>query len=205
MKTEGEIVRDLVLKGSAAETYLSGVVVEKTKAGERPIAEATVFKCGVASSGSPSLTDAAGRFRMLRTPGEHVLYAHGDNGLAGFSPLPEKAGEVKVVISPATTVSGRVVDSSGKPLPRHFVKVTLAGDEQLFLKSMYFGFGIRTDEQGRFAVKGAPVGSEGELSVAHHVTGPGPTTPRTVVSFNVPDLEPVKVPDLVIPDGPPSK
>lgn len=205
VKSEAEIVRDLALKGSAAETYLSGVVVEKTKAGERPIANAIVYKCGVASSGSPSMTDAAGRFRVLRTPGEHVLYAHGENGLAGFSPLPETADEVKVLISQATTVSGRVVDSSGKPLPGHFLRVTLAGDEQLFLKSMYFGFGIRTDEQGRFAVKGAPVGSEGELSVAHHVTGPGPTTPRTVVSFNVPDLEPVKVPDLVIPDGPPSK
>ncbi len=109
-----------------------------------------------------------------------------------------------MVISPATTVSGRVVDSHGKPLPRQLVLVKLAGERQLFVKWMYFGFGIRADEQGKFVVKGAPVGSQGELSVSHH-PGPGPTTPRTVVSFEVPDLDPVQVPDLVIPDGQPPK
>ena len=116
VKAEAEVIRDLVLRSSARASFVRGVVLEKTPTGERPVARARVFRCGVGTSGGSTLTDAQGRFQMLRTPGEHVLYARAENALAGFTPFPEKDDEIKVVVSQTTSVSGRVVDSNGKPL-----------------------------------------------------------------------------------------
>ena len=42
VKNEAEIVRDLALAGSVRDTYFSGVVLEKTPAGDRPVARAAV-------------------------------------------------------------------------------------------------------------------------------------------------------------------
>ncbi len=204
VNAEAEIVRDMVLGGSARQTFFSGVVIESTPAGERPLAQARVYNCGVGTSGGSSLTDAGGRFRMLRTPGEHILYAIAENGLAGFTPLDDKADDVKVIVSQTTTVSGRVIDSDGKPLPRQRVGVALASGRLFFLKSLYFRFGINTDERGGFMVKGAPVGSVGELSVFHR-RDVASTTPRTAVKFEIPDLAPVEVPDLIVPPENPKK
>jgi len=205
VKTEADIVQDLALEGSSRETSFTGIVIEKTPAGERPVADARVFKIRAGSSGVMSATDGQGRFRMVRTPGEYLLYARAEpGGLAGFAPLPEKPVNVKVVVSRATTVSGRVVDSNGKPLARQMVGIALASGRDDFLKSFHFGFGITTDEKGRFTVNGATVGSVGEISVYHGKVA-GLATPRTAVRFEVPDLEPVHVPDLVIPPEKPVK
>src|SRR5271157_4785806 len=46
--------------------------------------------------------------------------------------------------------------------------------------------------------------TQGELSV-HHRNDITPTTPRTAVRFQVPDLDPVEVPDLVVPPEQPMK
>ena len=204
VKAEVEIVRDLVLSGSARETFFSGIAIEKTTAGERPIAKVRVVKCGIGSSGGESLSDVEGRFRMVRTPGECVLYAMAENGMAGFVPLSEKADEVKVVVSQSTSISGRVTDSDGKPMPGERVGVSLASGRSSFLKSISFATTSRTDENGRYMVTGAPVGSEGELSVFHQKVGSS-TGPRTAVRFRVFDLAPVEVPDLVVPPVRPAK
>ena len=69
------------LKSSAAcsigglelrDTYFSGVVLEKTPQGDRPVARAHVrtLRAGLNNSSSPSNADHEGRFRMLRAPGE---------------------------------------------------------------------------------------------------------------------------------------
>jgi len=60
-----------------------------------------------------------------------------------------------------------------------------------------------TDEQGRFRYSGAPVGSEGELSVLHRADNF--LGARTAISFKVLDLNPVEVPDLVVPPSEPAK
>ena len=204
VKSEAEIVRDIALKNSQRESYFEGTVVEKTPAGERRVAGARVHRNGVGTTAGFALTDARGRFQVRQTPGEYVLYAISENGLAGFAPLAEKATEVKVIVSPSTTVSGRVVDSSGKPLPGRMVGVALAGGSTLYLKSMYFSYATRTDDQGRFTLKGAPVGSRGHFSVRHQADGSS-TTPSTIVRFHVPELIPVQVPDLVVPAEKPVK
>ncbi len=43
VKNDAEVVRDLALKGPARETYLSGVVIEKTPTGDRPVPRTTVY------------------------------------------------------------------------------------------------------------------------------------------------------------------
>ena len=59
---------------------------------------------------------------------------------------------------------------------------------------------VTCDEQGGFTFKGAPAGSNGELSAPHDRDANGRRTRvRTVMPFDVPDLDPVEVPDLVVP------
>jgi hypothetical protein len=59
---------------------------------------------------------------------------------------------------------------------------------------------------GSLTYKDGPVGSAGEISAFHQKDGPllAPfqnRPPRTVVAFEIRDLDPVEVPDLVIPAG----
>ena len=98
VKNEAEIVRDLALAGSIRETYFSGVVLEKTPTGDRPVARAAVrtLRAGLNNSSSPSTADAQGRFRMLRVPGEQALYGVSpDRSLAGLMPLAADADSVR--------------------------------------------------------------------------------------------------------------
>ena len=53
VKAEPELVHDLALKNSPRETFVNGLVVEKTPAGERPVAGAGVYRHGVASVEQP--------------------------------------------------------------------------------------------------------------------------------------------------------
>ena len=110
---EPEIVRDLVADARAPETYIKGVVVEKTPTGDRPVAGALTFRWPVYGAHK---TDQEGRFMVEQTPGETTLYAYSPGkGLAGFATVAAGAENARVVVSPTGTVKGRVVDSSGKP------------------------------------------------------------------------------------------
>ena len=71
VQNQEEIVHDLAIKARARETYLSGVVVEKTATGERPVGGALAFRWPVC--GLPR-TDEQGRFMVERTPGETTFY-----------------------------------------------------------------------------------------------------------------------------------
>jgi beta-lactamase regulating signal transducer with metallopeptidase domain len=198
VKNEAEVVRDLALKGPARETYLTGVVIEKTPAGDRPIARATIFRLRVGSDGSynSSRADEQGRFRILRAPGEWILYALSE-GLAGLMPLPAESDNVTLVVSRAPTLTGRVIDSNGTPQVARHVSWRIDSGPR-FGTAGHFGSLTKTDEQGRFTLRIAPIGSQGELSVFHD-KNPTSTTPRTVVRFEVPDADPVVIPDLIVP------
>ncbi len=208
VKNEAEIVRDLALEGPARETYLSGVVIEKTPTGDRPVPRATVRRLRVGHDGTynPSIADDQGRFRMLRTPGEWILYAaSGDRSLAGLMPLPAEAGNVGLVVSKAPKLTGRLIDSDGTPQAARGVDVRIDSGPD-FARAGHLGFGTRTDDHGWFTVRLAPVGSQGEIAV-YHQRNPTSTTPRTVVKFVVsdPDPDPIVIPDLVVPVGKPTK
>jgi RNA polymerase sigma factor (sigma-70 family) len=205
---EAEVIRDLELNVSEHEVYLTGVVVERTPTGDRPMRKARIqaLRMGVQSGGSPTTTDEQGRFRMGRTAGELVVYARGIGGdgnmVAGSAAVPEGSNEVTVPLSPAATITGRVVDTNGKVQAGRDVGFRLdTGRDEA--RSGHWSMRTRTDDQGRFTFKGAPVGSGGTFRVAHQVEHPVDGA-ETVVSFHVMDAQPIELPDLVVPPVPPA-
>jgi beta-lactamase regulating signal transducer with metallopeptidase domain len=197
-----EIVHDLAIKARPRETYLSGVVVEKTATGERPVGGALAFRWPVRGS---SRTDEQGRFMVERTPGETTLYAYlPGKSLAGFAAVPAGAESAKLIISQTGRVSGRVIDSNGTPVAKQRVGVQLANGRYSTSPAHFAVSVLVTDDQGRFTYTDGPVGSAGEFEVFHGKDDPMRVAferrgPRTVVPFEVVDLEPVVVPDLVVP------
>jgi beta-lactamase regulating signal transducer with metallopeptidase domain len=208
VKDEPEIIRDLSVKGPMRPDFVTGVVLEQTPAGERPIPGARVFRLTIGQyGGTVSRADEAGRFRAGRVR-EMVLYSQGespDGGpVAGFTPVADDVADVKLVVAPAVKVTGRVVDPRGNPVPNHRVGVLLDFGSSPS-RSAHFQMGTFSNEKGQFRFN-YPVGTEGEFAVAHEKNGQL-TGARTVVSFQVPTLEPVEVTDLIVPplksDDPP--
>ena len=204
VSSEAEIVRDLSAVAWPAQRVLTGVVVVKTPQGERPVPRATVYPLSTGQYGSaPSPADEQGRFRVRHWP-RSVIYAKGEQGaLAGLLTVPEQVDDVKLILAPAVKVSGRVVDTSGRPWANRWVEVKQDfGSDPA--ESAHWRFRTRTDEQGRFSLAGVPVGTGGEFSAYHEKDG-RPTPVHTTVPFRAPTLEPVEVPDLVIPAPEPAK
>jgi beta-lactamase regulating signal transducer with metallopeptidase domain len=200
VKDEDEIVRDLALKGAVRATYFTGVVLEKTPTGDRAVAGAQVrsLRAGILNTTGPSTADPEGRFRMLRIPGEQTLYAVSpDRSLAGLMRLPAEPDNVRFVISKSPELTGRVVDSDGKPQAQRTVLFRIDSGP-IVERSGRQTFGTHTDDQGRFRAAGAPVGSHVEVTVSYP-RRPNSATPRTVVRFEVSDTGPVVISDLIIP------
>jgi beta-lactamase regulating signal transducer with metallopeptidase domain len=198
VKQEPEIVCDVTLKVSTPETIFKGVVVEKTATGERPVPKVRIMAWPPGSSGGTT-TDDQGRFEFMRQPGEMVLYAYStEQGLGGFAPVSATADNGKILVSKAASVKGRVIDTSGKPQARHQVIIDVATSP--LITSARFQIIVTCDEQGGFTFKGAPAGSNGELSARHEKDANGRLTrARTVIPFEVDGPETVEVPDLVVP------
>ena len=198
VKEEPEVVCDLTLKAPKTETLFKGMVVEKTATGERPVAKAQIIAWPLGASGG-TRTDDHGRFEFKREPGEMVLYAYrAEQELGGFGSISANADNGKVIVSKAARITGRVIDTSGKSQARHRVIVEVATGPSI--TSARFQISVACDEQGGFTFKGAPAGSNGELSAPHDRDADGRRTrARTVMPFDVPDLDPVEVPDLVVP------
>ena len=208
VKNEAEIIRDIPLHGPARETYVTGVVIEKTPAGDRPVPRAIVRRLKIGQDGSynHSQADEHGRFRIIQAPGEWMLYAASPtNSLAGFMPFPTSTDPIALVISKAPTITGRVIDSDGRPQAAWIVEWRIDTDSR-FGDAGHMASITKTDEQGRFKLRMAPVGSQGEFTV-YHQRKPTATTPRTVAWFRVtdPDPDPIMIPDLVIPAEKPTK
>ncbi len=205
VNNEAEIVRDLALAGTVRNTYFSGVVLEKTPKGDRPVAGAAVrtLRAGLNNSSSPSTADDQGRFRMLRIPGEQSLYGVSpDRSLAGLMPLAAEADNVRLVISKAPMISGRVIDSNGTPQAgRSLIFKINSGSD--VARSGHQDFGTGTDDQGRFKVSAAPVGSYVEVSVLYP-RRPNSATPRVVVRFEVSNADSMVIPDLILPTEKPT-
>jgi beta-lactamase regulating signal transducer with metallopeptidase domain len=201
VKDEPEIIHDLDLKSPAHVTTFDVVVVEKTPTGDHPVPRAIVgnLRSGIESPISDEADDR-GRLRLVRYPNTETVYARSVDGtLAGFTPVPEGTDSLRAVVAPATQVSGRVVDAGGKLLANAQVEMRLdSGPRTDYARPSGAIVRMRTDEQGRFSFPGVPPGTRGELSV-HHSEPLSPGRARTVITFQVPDTEPVQAPDLVIP------
>ena len=193
---ESEVVHDLSLKLSPPETTFKGVVVENTGPGERGVAKARII---ISPLGARNATaDDQGRFEIRHKPGPIVCFAYSeDQGLAGYTMVAADAPSGKLLVSKAASVTGRVVDTDGKPQAMHRIGMRLS---PLNDQVSRFGIAFRCDDQGRFTFKCAPLASEGELSAPHLKDSSGRATyARTVMPFEVGGPETVEVPDLVVP------
>jgi beta-lactamase regulating signal transducer with metallopeptidase domain len=203
VRNEPEIVRDLVAddRTQRAEKFISGVVIERTPTGDRPVAGALAFRWPVRGA---HRTDTEGRFMVEQTPGETTLYAYSPGKkLAGFAIVPAGAESARVLVSRTGTVSGRVVTSDGKPRAKQRLRVLVAryGDAS---SPRFAVWAIVTDDQGRFTLEDAPVGSMGEIEAFHETTQPmspgfASRGARTVLPFEVHDVDPIQLPDIVLP------
>ena len=158
-------------RASIRETYFSGVVLEKTPTGDRPVARAAVrtLRAGLNNSSSPSTADAQGRFRMLRVPGEQALYGVSPDHSRGLMPLAADADSVRLVMSKAAPmITGRVVDSNGMPQAGRSLMFKINSGPDV-AHSGHQDFGTGTDDQGRFKVSGAPLGAYVEVSVLYRM------------------------------------
>ena len=113
----GEVVRDFVGDLIPPTGTLTGVVVEPAPGGgERPVkASISLQSADPNNVASRTRADDAGRFSVRRPDGDVGLYATGPNGVAAVK-VAKGVNEVKVVLAPGATASGRVVDAAGKPL-----------------------------------------------------------------------------------------
>ena len=136
---------------------------------------------------------------MSRIPGEWVLYARtADRPLAGVTPLPPDPENVRVVVSKSPRLTGRLIDTNGMGLPlRSATFVIYSGADPA--RSGHQRFGLLPDEQGRFQILAAPVGSRVEILRPFYPKKPGSITPRIVANVLVPDANPIEMPDLIVP------
>jgi Carboxypeptidase regulatory-like domain len=203
VRDEPEIVRDLVADEAARrpEKFVKGVLVETTPTGDRPVAGALAFRWPVYAAHK---TDTEGRFMVEQSSDETTLYAYlPGKGLAGFATVPANTDTARVVVSRTGPIRGRVVSADGKPRANERLRVQVA--RGTYASSPHFAVSaVITDIEGRFTYQDAPLGSTGEIEVFHEtrepttvlLTSPGP---RTVVPFEVRDVDPIQLPDIVVP------
>jgi beta-lactamase regulating signal transducer with metallopeptidase domain len=207
VRDEPEIVRDFTL-ATVRRAFFDGLVMESTPAGDRPVARARYQKMPLGTvmawGATESTTDAQGQLRDTRGPHEIIVYAQADGGeRAGFAHLPVGRDKVTVMVAEAARITGRVIDAGGRPQALQPVRVRLdLGPD--YARAGHLDLTLRTDEKGRFLFQGAPRGTAGEV-YAFHKKGGRFTGVRTMVRFDVRDLEPVELPDLTIPADEPAK
>jgi beta-lactamase regulating signal transducer with metallopeptidase domain/protocatechuate 3,4-dioxygenase beta subunit len=198
---EATVVRDFHLAEPDRPRMFEGRVVEKAAGGDRPLADAMVEAVGLGNrQGFSARADAEGRFRgPRRDDGPLVIYARSlDGKLAGFTLIPGGLGEGLATVTPASKVSGRVVDRSGQPRGGYRVQVKLESGPDFLTSGRVFRH-VRTDDRGRYTLDGAVVGSFGEAWATAE------DFPRSylvdVQRFEIKGEDPVEVPDLTIPPG----
>ncbi|WP_165070830.1 M56 family metallopeptidase [Paludisphaera rhizosphaerae] len=202
VKDESEERRILPDMAQTPATEMSGIVVEVTPEGERPVPSARLWPVIRGRSGgfNPIRCDENGRFRgswWLGPDKGIVFYASATPSLAGFVSPSRGAKEVKVVVAKAAIASGRVVDHNGKPVAGRGVGVTIDSGPD-FAAAGHVGYGVTTDAEGRYRFGPVPVGAEGE---ARLTLSDVKSTHRlsTVIRFDAPTADDITLPDLVVP------
>ena len=194
-----EIVRDFVVEESSEWKSVSGVAMEKSPAGERPIPAARIESLPVGRGGRASLTiaDAKGQFQLsVKARVDFVIYARDAKGtIAGFTSIAADAKDVRAFASEAARIFGKVRDSEGKAIAGKQVTLQLQSGAS-FQTSARFRQQSLTDSAGNYEFRGAVVDARAEVSVrigeedSLHFR-----SERTVVR----GPDPIAMPDIQVP------
>jgi beta-lactamase regulating signal transducer with metallopeptidase domain len=145
---------------------LKGTVLAETVGG-KPVGGAILLAMAARFDGSGTYegtADEKGRFEMGRPLVKTLLYARNSEAtLAAIVTIGEDDETVKVILSPAGKVLGRVLDKSGKPEKG----VSILYGPRLGPQAKHFHTYMRTqtDDAGRFTLLGVVPGAECNVSV----------------------------------------
>lgn len=175
---------------------LTGLVVESVPGGgERPAkAHVTVAS---ANSFTSVRIDEAGRFQVTRPDDDAVLFVVGANGVAAVK-VAEGTKEVKVVLGPPATLSGRVVDAQGRPLVGEGPEMRMI-DGPGGLPALVFSTAVsRFKPDGRYEFKGLIPGAEYRVFFPlFRDSGAQDNIP--IKTFRVPGPGPIDLGEFVVP------
>ena len=122
----GEFVLNFLGDTIPPPKTLTGVLVEPAPGGgERPV-KGSVQVTSADGGSYQARADEAGRFTIRRSDGDIGLYAH-DAGSAAAVKVAKGTDEVKVVLGPSATASGRVVDAAGRPFVGEGPRMWMSG------------------------------------------------------------------------------
>ncbi len=175
-----ELVRGAALGGSVVDEagkYVAGALVRGSWGGGRTILQSVAVR-----------TDSSGHFLLEGLDPLADLRLEAESaGRSSGPPSTARAGpgkEVKLVLSPSNNVvlSGRVLDSSGKPVEGAEVRLrsqTRSSDGHAWRTdpmSIANGHALHTDKDGRFTTEsGMPAGREYEATITASGARPGRT------------------------------
>jgi hypothetical protein len=175
-----ELVRGVELRGSVVDeagNYVPGALVRASWGGDNRVMQSVAVR-----------TDSSGRFLLegLDPQTDLRLTAESDGRSSGDAQTVRAvpAQEAKLIVSRSNTVvlSGRVLDSAGKPVERALVRLRsqTRGSQGQVWRTDPVVFGdrdvLRTDKDGRFQTKsGLPSGLEYEATVTASKAAPGRT------------------------------
>ncbi len=160
----------LVAKGQTAKSeivlgaypHVSGLVLDETG---QPVSGVLVKALPFGQEG---LTDQAGRFEVgfdPDSPCERVFARYIERNLAAIVDVEDRSKQVKVVLKPALSITGKVTDPKGVGIPAARLVFWLC------IRNMLTPCGseITTDSQGRYGMRAVPpeqTGFEYRISVS---------------------------------------
>ena len=162
VETQAEIVHDLRFSESVVRETVSGMALEKTPTGERPIPGALIEVAPIGSNGfdGRAVANAQGQFELTLARGgsRTILARDPDGALAGFTRIGPDTKRVKAYAAPASRISGRVLNSDGRGvLGRRIQLLVDSGPD--FQTASRFPTHVATDAAGRYEFRGIPVGA----------------------------------------------
>ena len=178
---------------------LTGVVVEADPGGaERPVKGAAIqVASGEGGGGASATADEAGRFTVRRSDRDIGLYAYSGEKVAGMK-VAKEVDEVKVVLGPSATASGRVVDASGRPFIGEGPFMTTLGGTDGLPGLSGTRYTSKFQPGGRYTFKSLIPGVEYKVSfLLFRDSGARDNIP--IKTFRVPGPGPIDLGEFVVP------
>jgi beta-lactamase regulating signal transducer with metallopeptidase domain len=203
VETQAEIPRDFRMTEASRWKELTGIAIEKTPAGERPIPEALIEAAPVERHfrSIQTVADAVGRFRISVPPvSKFLVYVCNPQGtVAGFTTLGAEAKEAKIGAVPASRIAGKVVDADGRPVRGRRVQLLLRSGPGVRTPGLFVRY-ASTDLAGRYEFRGIVVGAIAEIIVS---LGDDPAVPGAVSvgKAEVPSPDPIAMRDITVPSA----